>query len=69
MKKLKSKLVALLMLATIPMASTVFAEGGVEVMHLGVNNTMVRVTGTAKYLLIPVQESAEEARVKVLVDG
>ena len=69
MKKLKSKLVALLMLATIPMASTAFAEGGVEVMHLGVNNTMVRVTGTAKYLLIPVQESAEEARVKVLVDG
>ena len=69
MKKLKSKLVALLMLATLPMASTTFAEGGVEVMHLGVNNTMVRVTGTAKYLLIPVQESAEEARVKVLVDG
>ena len=69
MKKLKSKLVALLMLATLPMASTAFAEGGVEVMHLGVNNTMVRVTGTAKYLLIPVQESAEEARVKVLVDG
>ena len=52
MKKLKSKLVALLMLATLPMASTAFAEGGVEVMHLGVNNTMVRVTGTAKYLQI-----------------
>ncbi|MGM9692459.1 MAG: DUF4980 domain-containing protein [Alloprevotella sp.] len=69
MRTLKSKLVALLMLATLTPAPVAFAEGGVEINHLGVNNTLVRVTGSAKYLLIPVQESAEEARVKVLVDG
>ncbi len=69
MKKLKSKLVALLMLATLPFASMAFAGDGIEINHLGVNNTLVRITGQAKYLLIPVQESAEEARVRILVDG
>ncbi|ROS87464.1 DUF4980 domain-containing protein [Muribaculaceae bacterium Isolate-039 (Harlan)] len=45
------------------------AERGVEIEHLGVNNTLVRVTADGKYLILPVQESNDEATVNVLVDG
>lgn len=45
------------------------AADGVEVNHLGVNNTLVRVTGDDKYLIFPVQESNDDARINVLVDG
>lgn len=47
----------------------VFASDGVEVNHLGVNNTLVRVSGEGRYLLFPVQESNDDARVNILVDG
>lgn len=47
-----------------------FAAGEVTVNHLGVNNTLVRVDGdAARYLILPVQESCDDARVNVLVDG
>lgn len=42
---------------------------GVEIDHLGVNNTIVRVTGEGKYLLLPVQESNDDAKVNIIVDG
>lgn len=42
---------------------------GVEINHLGTNNTIVRVNGERKYLLLPVQESHDDARINVLVDG
>lgn len=45
------------------------AAEGVEISHLGVNNTLVRVSGPGRYLLLPVQESTDDARVNVLVDG
>ena len=45
------------------------AERGVEIEPLGVNNTLVRVTADGKYLILPVQESNDEATVNVLVDG
>lgn len=45
------------------------AGNGVEVEHLGTNNTLVRVTSDGKYLILPVQESNDEAAVNVLVDG
>lgn len=46
------------------------AADGVEINHLGPNNTLVRVTGDAQYLILPVQESHEgEAKINVLVDG
>ncbi|MCM1491480.1 MAG: GH32 C-terminal domain-containing protein [Muribaculum sp.] len=37
--------------------------------HLGGNNTLVRVTGGDKYLMLPVEESKDDARINVLVDG
>jgi hypothetical protein len=45
------------------------AADNVEVNHLGVNNTLVRVTGDSRYLLLPVQESNDDAHIEVLVDG
>lgn len=45
------------------------AAEGVEISHLGVNNTLVRVSGPGRYLLLPVQESNDDARINVLVDG
>lgn len=45
------------------------ASDGVRVEHLGTNNTLVRVDSTANYLLMPVQESYDDATVNVVVDG
>lgn len=45
------------------------AAEGVDISHLGTNNTLVRVQGDGKYLMLPVQESVDDARINVLVDG
>lgn len=45
------------------------AATGVRIDHLGTNNTLVRVDGQHKYLMLPVQESVDDARVNILVDG
>ena len=50
-------------------ASTAFAADGVEVNHLGPDNSLIRVTGDNRLLLLPVQESIDDARVNVIVDG
>lgn len=42
---------------------------GVEIDHLGTNNTLVRVTGDGRYLMLPVQESNDDARINIVVDG
>lgn len=44
-------------------------SSGVEIEHLGVNNTLVRLNADNRYLLLPVQESNDDARINVLVDG
>lgn len=41
----------------------------IKIEHLGVNNTLLRINGEGKYLLMPVQESIDDATVNVLVDG
>ena len=69
MNKIKNGITSLMMLSTILAASAASASGGVEVSHLGVNNTLVRITGEGKYLMLPVQESNDDARIEVLVDG
>lgn len=45
------------------------AADGVEINHLGVNNTLVRVTGDGRYLMLPVQEANDDARINILADG
>lgn len=59
----------MMMLGALAAASAAPASDGVEVNHLGVNNTLVRVTGDSRYLLLPVQESTDDAKINVLVDG
>ena len=49
---------------------TMKAAEDVEINHLSPDNTLVRVNGEGKYLLLPVQEAYEDdARINVLVDG
>ena len=42
---------------------------GIKVEHLGSNNTLVGVTGSGRYILLPVQETNDDASVSILVDG
>ncbi|MDE6368883.1 MAG: DUF4980 domain-containing protein, partial [Muribaculaceae bacterium] len=63
---LKAMIMAGALAASSPLAE---ANQGVEINHLGVNNTLVRVTGDGQYLMLPVQEGNDDARVNILVDG
>lgn len=70
MKRFNISLLGLL--ALMPALGTVLpARGGdgVEIDFLGTSNTLVRVKGEGKYLLLPAEDSNEDARVNVLVDG
>lgn len=50
---------------------TAVGEDAVKISHLGTTNTLVRIDGdvTGNVLMLPVQESIEDARVNVLVNG
>lgn len=70
MAKIKSGLKAMMVLGAssiVPLQSV--AAEGVEIDHLGTNNTLVRVTGAGHYLMLPVQESNDDARINILVNG
>lgn len=70
MAKITTRLAAWMLWGTTLFTPTAWATSdGVEVNHLGVNNTLVRVTGDGRFLLLPVQETNEDARVHVLVNG
>lgn len=66
MNLLKRLMIALLPGLLLP-APAALASEGVEVHHVGANNALVRVTGRGRYL--PVQESSDDARINILVDG
>ncbi|MDE6628769.1 MAG: DUF4980 domain-containing protein, partial [Muribaculaceae bacterium] len=68
MKKIFYAMIALAAPA-LASAAAAAAESGVKIEHLGTNNTLVRVTGEGKYLLLPVQESNDDATLNILVDG
>ena len=57
------------MMASSTAISANAASEGVKIEHLGVNNTLVRVESDGKYLMMPVQESNDDATVNVVVDG
>lgn len=69
MNRINKRISSFMMLGGLFTALPASASEGVEVNHLGVNNTLVRITGDGRYLLLPVQESNDDARVVVLVDG
>ncbi|MBO4977433.1 MAG: GH32 C-terminal domain-containing protein [Muribaculaceae bacterium] len=66
MKRIQAGIIALTISAAASAATT---PGGIAVEHLGVNNTLVRVDGEGRYLILPVQESNDDANVNILVDG
>lgn len=45
------------------------AGSGVKIEHLGTSNTLVRIENPGRYLILPVQESNDDAKVDILVDG
>ncbi|MCM1336866.1 MAG: DUF4980 domain-containing protein [Candidatus Amulumruptor caecigallinarius] len=57
--------VALVSVAALP----AMASDGVKVERLGSDHTLVRVTGEGRYLLLPVQETNDDATVNLLIDG
>lgn len=69
MKKITQRLVSMAMLGAFSMAQVASAADGVDIRYLGVNNTLVKITGDSKYVLLPVQESSDDAKINVLVDG
>lgn len=70
MNDLKTGIAALLLVGSpLLSAQSAMATDGVAVNHLGVNNTLVRVDSEKKYVLMPVQESNDDATINVLVDG
>ncbi len=46
-----------------------FAQSNISVNYLGNNNTMVKFKANQKYLLMPIEESAPEAQISVLING
>ncbi len=66
-----SKLTAALAAIPLACAASVAASAadGIKIEHLGTNNTLVRVDGDARYLMLPVQEAYDDATVNVVVDG
>ena len=69
MKKITQRFVSMAMLGAFSMAQVASAADGVDIRYLGVNNTLVKITGDSKYVLLPVQESSDDAKINVLVDG
>lgn len=70
MKKITDRITAAIMTGASFLAPiSLYGAEGVEVNHLGVNNTLVRVTGDSNLLILPVQESIDDARINILVDG
>lgn len=68
MNKIRMTKTIMTVALALTMAPSVEAEKPV-INHLGGNNTLVRVSGGDRYLMLPVEESKEDARINVLVDG
>ncbi len=60
---------SLIISAALAAALPALAGQGVEVSHLGTDNTLVRVAGEGKYLILPIQENIDDAKINVIVDN
>lgn len=60
---------SLIISAAIAAVLPAMAGEGVEVNHLGTDNTLVRVAGEGKYLILPIQENIDDAKINVIVDN
>ena len=48
---------------------TAFAAEGLDILRTAPYNTLVRITGAERYVILPIEEKIPDARVDVLVDG
>ena len=48
---------------------TASADGGLDIRRTAPCNTLVRITGAERYVILPIEEKIPDARVDVLVDG
>ena len=60
------KLITLFFLCILPFAA---GTQNLTITHLSETHSMVRVSGKDRYVLLPIQETAQEAVVKVLSNG
>lgn len=44
-------------------------DKNIRIDHVGTNNTLVRIEPDANFLLLPIEEAIDDARIDVLVDG
>ncbi len=65
----KATLLAIASVLGMSSAISAQADDTIRFSHLGPTNTIVRVNATGNALMLPVQESMEDARVNVIVDG
>ena len=65
--KLNHKNIACLLLALTSILAN--ADNGVETKFLGANNTHVKVMAEANYILLPIQDSNDDSKINVIVDG
>ena len=66
----RTLLPTLVALLTLGLPAEPTAGENPQISHLGVNNTLVRVPSSdSRYLMLPVQESNDDARINILVNG
>ena len=59
----------LLAAAAILWSIAAFAADGLDIRRTAPYNTLVRITGNERYVILPIEEKVPDARVDVLVDG
>jgi len=69
MKKLIAAEMLIGVAALTATASGNAASPEIKVEYLGTNNTLVRVDTDKRYIILPVQESNDDAKINILVDG
>lgn len=66
MKLINKSIANVLFLSSVFLAN---AENGLDINFLGNGNSHVRITGEEKYVLLPIQDSKEDSKINIIVDG
>lgn len=66
MKLINKSIANVLFLSSVFLAN---AENGLDINFLGNCNSHVRITGEEKYVLLPIQDSKEDSKINIIVDG